>query len=82
MVEAKYNRVNEIITERSTGAGSKRKVGKSGYKGVTIDKRYGSYVAHFIISDGKSKRININLGSYSTAEEAHIARIKFIDSLK
>lgn len=38
----------------------------SGYKGVSWNKRYGKWVA-FICFNGKNK----NLGSFSTAEQAH-----------
>lgn len=60
------------------------KIGKSGYKGVhrtrAIVERYEAYIV--LYNNDYTKRVKRYLGSFDTPEQAYIARIKFIDSLK
>jgi len=76
----KYKKVEEVIAARSKYTNTRK---TTGYRGVVIDTRGNNarYQSKFAVRAGK-KRIDISLGSYDTAEEAYIARIKFIDSLK
>lgn len=60
-----------------------RSYGVSGYKGVTIRKNLKTKPYESKISFRQGKTIvHIYLGRYSTAEEAYIVRIKYLDSLK
>ena len=76
----KYSRVEELIISRVQNGGVPS---KTGYKGVNSDNRPGRkpYKSQFHITYN-NRMLNISLGSYNTPEEAYIARIKFIDSLK
>jgi len=77
---SKYKIVEDIIVKRK---GYTRKTTNSGYRGVVMDDRAENvrYQSRFMVRD-RNNYIDIKLGSYNTAEEAYIARLKFIDSLK
>lgn len=64
--------------------GRKSKLSRSGYKGVYLleGNRNKPYQAQLKIKYKEDTQIQIHLGTFETAEEAYIARIKFIDSLK
>ena len=79
MTENKYKKVEEVIAHR---AKLTRVSSASGYKGVSRDNSTSSsYRSVFTLSTSNNK-VKISLGNYATPEEAYIARIKFIDSLK
>jgi hypothetical protein len=80
MILDKFKRVAVVIKTRKQNGGS---LNTTGYKGVTRDKRPGRkpFSSYFIIT-WKDKKISVPLGYYDTAEEAYIARLIFIDSLK
>lgn len=79
-METKYSKIENLIKERNSSANHKS---ITGYKGVSIRKDCPAkpFVSKFIFRHNNSK-VDLYLGNYTTAEEAHIARIKFIDSLK
>ena len=72
----KYKKVEDIIVRRLSNTRS----GSTSYKGVGPTKK-GRFDAHFSMSN-KDCKLKLHLGVYDTAEEAYIARLKFIDSLK
>lgn len=80
MKDNKYKRVEKVIAERKQNGGVKS---STGYKGVKKDNRVGRkpFRATFNVTY-KNSKIYIALGSYDTPEEAYIARLKFIESLK
>jgi hypothetical protein len=73
-----YKILHKVIKSRKQTGGN---VNLSGYKGVVFDNRKNKYQSRFMITHNYN-RINISLGYYEKAEEAYIARLKFIDSLK
>ncbi len=79
----KFETVEEIIKSRTNKHNHKS---STGYKGVSIAGKTGQlcrYQARLVITKNRiEKPISISLGYYETAEEAYIARCKFIDSLK
>jgi len=77
----KYSRVEELITNLKKKDLSKTSA--SGYKNILVDNRQGRkpYKAMFDLAYDKN-RLRLTLGSFNTVEEAQLARIKFIDSLK
>jgi hypothetical protein len=81
MQQNKYTKVEKVIAERNRFVSNLG--GTTGYKGVTLDKRHSTprFQSKFNIRSN-NKQVDICLGSYNTAEEAYIARIKFIDSLR
>ncbi len=76
----KYQLVDDLIRRKNLHI----RPTTTGYRGVNRDKRENSpnkYRAQFSVGLG-GKGFKLYLGSYDTPEEAYIARIKFIDSLK
>lgn len=53
----------------------------TGFKGVTFRKTTGKYQSHFTVPVG-GKHVKVHVGTYRTADEAHINRVAVIDSLK
>jgi hypothetical protein len=79
-IKNKYIIVEDIIRRKDLRA---RKA-KCGYKGVHRDSRPNSpnrYRSVFSVGLNQ-KNFEVYLGTYDTPEEAYLARIKFIDSLK
>lgn len=77
---SKYKHVEDLIQKRDL----RIRRPTSGYKGVNQDRRSNSpnrYRAQFSIEVG-DQVFKLHLGTYDTPEEAYIARIKYIDSLK
>lgn len=75
----KYKKVEEIINKRSITTNN---INSFGYRGVSkYENNSNKFNSSFGINH-KGKSIKIHLGSYNTPEEAYIARLKFIDSLK
>lgn len=77
----KYKYVEDLIKKKNQHI---RPPLGTGYRGVHRDNRPNSpnkYRATFAVKIDQNK-IELYLGSYNTPEEAYIARIKFIDSLK
>lgn len=80
MTTDKYKYVEDLIQKRDL----RIRRPTTGYKGVNQDRRPNSpnrYRAQFSIEIG-NQRVKLYLGTYDTPEEAYIARIRYIDSLK